>query len=73
MEPLERITFDPRVMGGRPCIRGLRITVGAVLTLLRDHTPEEVAAAYPELELADVEAALVYAAYLAEERDVFVA
>lgn len=69
MEPLERITFDPRVMGGRPCIRGLRITVGAVLTLLRDHTPEEVAAAYPELELADVEAALVYAAYLAEERD----
>lgn len=73
MEPLERITFDPGVMGGRPCIRGLRITVGAVLTLLRDHTSEEVAAAYPELELADVEAALVYAAYLAEERDVFVA
>lgn len=73
MEPLARITFDPRVMSGKPCIRGLRITVGAVLTLLRDHTPQEVIAEYPELELEDVEAALVYAAYLAEERDVFVA
>lgn len=68
-----RITFDPLVMGGRPCIRGLRITVGAVLLLLRDHTPQEITAAYPELEVEDVEAALVYAAYLAEERDVFVA
>ncbi len=73
MEPLSRITFDPGVMGGKPCIRGLRITVGAVLTLLRDHTPQEITAAYPELEPEDVEAALVYAAFLAEERDVFVA
>lgn len=73
METLSRITFDPGVMGGKPCIRGLRITVGAVLTLLRDHTPQEITAAYPELEPEDVEAALVYAAFLAEERDVFVA
>lgn len=73
MEPLARITFDPHVMGGKPCIRGLRITVGAVLTLLRDHTPQEITAEYPELEPQDVEAALVYAAYLAEERDLFVA
>ena len=73
MEPLSRITFDPGVMGGKPCIRGLRITVGAVLTLLRDHTPQEITSAYPELEPEDVEAALVYAAFLAEEREVFVA
>lgn len=68
-----RITFDPEVMGGKPCIRGLRITVGTVLTLLRDHTPDEILAEYPELEREDIDAALSYAAYLAEERELPVA
>lgn len=65
----DRITFDAKVMGGKPCIRGLRITVGTVLTLLRDHTPDEILAEYPELEREDLDAALSYAAYLAEERE----
>ena len=73
MELLDRITFDPQVMGGRACLRGLRITVGTVLTLLRDHTPAEIVNDYPELEPEDLEAALVYAAYLAEERSIYVA
>lgn len=70
MTLFSRITFNPHVMGGRPCIRGMRITVGTILTLLRDHTPQEILAEYPELELADIDAALQYAAYLAEEREV---
>lgn len=70
MTLFSRITFNPHVMGGRPCIRGMRITVGTALTLLRDHTPQEILAEYPELELADIDAALHYEAYLAEEREV---
>lgn len=73
MSIFERITFDPTMFGGKPCIRGLRITVGTILTLLRDHTREEILADYPELEARDIDAALAYGAYLAEERDVLVA
>ena len=73
MDTLERITFDPHQFGGKPCIRGLRITVGTVLTLLRDHSREEILADHPELEADDIDAALAYAAYLAEERDILVA
>ena len=73
MEALKRITFDPNQFGGKPCIRGLRITVGTVLTLLRDHSREEILNDYPELEAEDIDAALAYGAYLAEERDVLVA
>ena len=73
MTLFERITFDPHQFGGKPCIRGLRVTVGTVLTLLRDHSHEEILADYPELEAEDIDAALVYAAYLAEERDILVA
>ncbi len=68
----ERITFDPQVMGGRPCIRGMRITVGTILTLLRHQTPEEILRDYPYLEREDIDAALEYAAYLADEREVAV-
>ncbi len=57
----DRITFDASVMGGKACIRGLRITVGTVLTLLRDHTLEEILAGYPELERDDIDTALSYA------------
>ena len=68
---LTRITSDPAVMGGRPCIRGLRVTVGTVLGLLAaGHSAEEVLVAYPYLEADDVRAALAYAAWRAEEREI---
>ncbi len=62
MDALKRITFDLHQFGGKPCIRGLRITVGTVLTLLRDHSREEILADYTELEAEDIDAALAYAA-----------
>ncbi len=68
MDLLERITHDPEVMGGRPCIRGMRITVGTVLGLLAaNHSVDDILDAYPYLEKEDVQAALSYAAWRAEE------
>ena len=68
MDLLERITRDPAVMGGRPCIHGMRITVGAVVGLLAaGRTREEVLEAYPYLEPDDIRAALSYAAWRSEE------
>lgn len=68
MEILKRITHDPTVMGGRPCIRGLRVTVGTVLGLLASgHSTEQVLSDYPYLERDDVHAALAYGAWRAEE------
>ncbi len=68
MERLERITFDPKVMGGKPCIRGLRVTVGMILGLLAaGHTHEGVLKAYPYLEAEDIRQALAYAAWRVEE------
>ena len=68
---LARITHDPKVMGGKPCIRGLRVTVGTVVGLLASgRSIEEVLAAYPYLERLDVQAALAYAAWRSEEIDV---
>ncbi len=67
-ELLARITHNPAVMGGRPCIRGMRVTVGTILGLLAtDHSIEAVVAAYPYLEREDVQAALAFAAWRAEE------
>ncbi len=66
----ERITFNPLVMGGRPCIRGTRITVGTILNQLRFQPPSEILRDYPELEQEDIDAALQYATLLAEEREV---
>jgi len=66
----ERITFNPLVMGGRPCIRGMRITVGTILNQLRFQTPAEILRDYPELKPEDIDAALEYAVFLAEEREV---
>jgi uncharacterized protein (DUF433 family) len=64
----ERITFDPNLMGGRACIRGMRVTVALVLNLVADGmTTEEILGAYPYLEAEDVHEALRYAAWLAEE------
>lgn len=70
-ELLERITSDPTVMAGRPCIRGMRVTVGTVLGLLAaGHSHEQLLAAYPYLEPDDIRAALAYAAWRAEEREI---
>jgi uncharacterized protein (DUF433 family) len=63
MDLLQRITRDPAVMGGRPCIRGVRVTIGTILGLLAaGRTNEEILQAYPYLEADDIRAALSYAA-----------
>jgi uncharacterized protein (DUF433 family) len=63
MNGLDRITQDPQVMGGKPCIRGLRVTVGVVLGLLADGaTREQILADYPYLEADDVRTAVAFAA-----------
>lgn len=65
---LDRITFDPEVMGGRACIRGMRLTVALVVNLVANAmTTEEILEAYPSLESEDIRQALQYAAWLAEE------
>jgi uncharacterized protein (DUF433 family) len=73
MHDVRRITLDPDVMGGKPCIRGLRVTVGTVLGLLAaGHSEEEILTAYPYLEAEDIRAALTYATWRVEEREVAV-
>ncbi len=60
----ERITVDPAVMGGRPCVRGLRVSVGTVVGLVAaGRTNSEILALYPYLEPDDIRAALEYAAW----------
>ena len=67
----KRITFDVSVMGGRPCIRGMRVTVGTVVGLVASgHSREQILELYPYLEDADIADALEYAAWRAEEIDV---
>ncbi len=71
MAQLDRITQDPGVMGGKPCIRGMRVTVGMIVGQIgAGHSIEEVLAEYPYLEREDVLQALRYAAWLAEDREV---
>jgi uncharacterized protein (DUF433 family) len=66
-----RITVDPEVMGGKPCLRGLRVTVGTVLGLLAaGRSRDEILKAYPYLEPGDIDEALAYAAWRLEEREV---
>jgi uncharacterized protein (DUF433 family) len=68
MNLLQRITRDPAVMGGRPCIRGMRVTVGTIVGLLAaGRTQEQILRAYPYLEAEDIRAALSYAAWRTEE------
>ena len=70
MKELTRITFDPQVMGGKPCIRGLRVTVGTIVGLIASgHSNEKILALYPYLEEADITEALAYAAWRVEEID----
>ena len=71
MQNLIRITFNPQVMGGKPCIRGMRVTVGAIVGLVASgKTVDEVLADYPYLEQEDILEALSYAAWRAGEREV---
>ena len=71
MKTLDRITFNPEVMGGKPCIRGMRVTVGTIVGLMASgHTPEEILKAYPYLESEDIYQALSYAAWRTEEIEV---
>lgn len=71
IKPLTRITFNPEVMGGKPCIRGLRVTVGTVVGLLAvGRSIDDILNAYPYLEQDDIYEALSYAAWRADEIEV---
>lgn len=71
MEQLNRITQQPDVMGGKACIRGMRVTVGMVVGQVgAEHSFDEILADYPYLEREDILQALRYAAWRAEESEV---
>ena len=71
MRQLDRIVFDPHVMGGKPCIRGLRVTVGTIVGLVAaGHSPGDILALYPYLEKGELEQAMNSAAWRVDERDV---
>jgi len=68
MKCLDRITLDPAVMGGKPCIRGMRVTVGMIVGMIASgHDRAQVLALYPYLEAEDIPQALSYAAWRAAE------
>jgi uncharacterized protein (DUF433 family) len=70
MQGFDRITLRSGQMGGRPCIRGMRVTVGMIVgAIASGHSVEQVLADHPYLERADVFEALRYAAWRAEERE----
>jgi uncharacterized protein (DUF433 family) len=73
MTPFDHITFDPQVMGGRACIRGMRIPVSVIVgQVAYGATTQEILDGYPELEPADIEQALQYAAWLTQDQIVAV-
>lgn len=68
---LTRITVDPEMMGGRPCIRGMRVTVGTIVGLVASgHSREDILRLYPYLEPDDISEALAYAAWRSDEFEV---
>ena len=70
MKTIERITFNPEIMGGKPCIRGLRVTVGTIVGLVAaGRTKDEILKLCPYLEPEDIDQALTYAAWRVEEID----
>jgi len=70
MKKLSRITFDPKVMGGKPCVRGMRVTVGTIVGLVASgYSKAKILKAYPYLEEEDIREALAYAAWRAEEME----
>lgn len=73
MTPFDRITFDLQIMGGRACIRGMRIPVSVIVgQVAHGATNQEILEGYPELEPADIEQALQYAAWLTQDQVVAV-
>ncbi len=71
MQTLDRITFQPEVMGGKPCIRGMRVTVGTIVGLVAaGKTTKDILLLYPYLEAEDIRQALTYAAWRAEEIEI---
>ena len=71
MNPLNRITQNPQVMGGKPCIRGMRVTVGMLVGQIgAGRSIEELLTDYPYLEREDILQALRYAAWRMEEREI---
>jgi uncharacterized protein (DUF433 family) len=73
-ELLQRITVDPRVCHGQPCIRGLRIMVHQVLDLLAEGVPPEevIEKDFPDLTLEDIRAAIAYANQLVKNEEIYV-
>ncbi len=70
MQALTRITSNPGVINGKPCIRGMRVTVGMILeALAAGRTPEALLADFPYLEVADISEALQFTAKLVQGRD----
>ncbi len=68
MPPFDRITFDPNILGGRACIRGMRIPVSVIVKqIAHGATTQEVLGDYPDLEAEDIQQALEYAAWLTSE------
>ncbi len=68
MPNLDRITRNPEVMGGKPCLRGMRVTVGTIVGLVAaGHSDAEILVAYPYVEEGDIRQALAYAAWRFEE------
>ena len=71
MKKFKRITFNPAVMGGKPCIKGTRITVGVIVGLFASgYSQEEILGLYPDLQNNDIQEALSYAAWRSEEIEV---
>ena len=74
MKEFDRITQNPAVMGGKPCIRGMRVTVGMIVgQISAGHTIEDLLASYQYLEREDIVQALRYAAWRASEREIVLA
>ena len=68
MKDFERITFNPNVMGGQACIRGMRIPVSLIVNLVANGmTKDEIIREYPDLKPEDIKEALQYAAWLSKE------
>ncbi|ACK70629.1 protein of unknown function DUF433 [Gloeothece citriformis PCC 7424] len=69
LKTLDRITFNPKIMAGKACIRGMRIPVSLIINLVANGKPtKEILEEYPDLEEEDIRQSLLYAAWLAEER-----
>ena len=74
MEMLDRITRNPEVMGGKPCIRGMRVTVGMIVNqIAAGQSTESLLEDFPYLEREDITQALQYAAWLASGREIILA